>query len=103
MGKLAKLGASLLDRGSDFLQKPQHRADCSRANLELTGTVTAGVETNITEVRTWIVLCASGTSPCGGWATTGVSPQELTSRTLATPIPVIAGQLVQVKVLLSIS
>jgi hypothetical protein len=73
------------------------------AEAVLNGSLVAQRTGDISQVRTFDLYCAGSTSPaaCPGGAVTGAD--LVTSTTLAAPIPVTAGQQVQVRVLISFS
>jgi hypothetical protein len=73
------------------------------AETVLNGSMVAQRTGDISMVRTFDIYCAPSTSPaaCPGGAVTG--GDLITSTTLGAPIPVTAGQQVQVRVLISFS
>jgi hypothetical protein len=78
-------------------------AGVSSATLVLSGSVIAQTDGQITQVSTGNNSCASSVSPdgCPGGPVLTVYP--LTSTNLATPVAVLAGQQVQVNVVISFS
>src|SRR5262249_43309188 len=78
--------------------------------LVLTGSVKASIAGQITAVRTRLSTCVTATNSvtepqcaAGARMILGSNIFDVTSRTLATPIPVNAGQFIQVTVVLSFS
>ena len=71
--------------------------------IELSGSATAAFAGDIKEVETALYLCPPTMSPTECTATAFGSPTSITRRMLPSAITVTAGQIVQVKVVLSFS
>jgi len=73
------------------------------AEVVLNGSLVAQLTGNISRVRTFNLYCANTTSPAACPAGTAAGSNMVTDTTLAAPIPVTAGQQVQVRVVISFS
>jgi hypothetical protein len=75
----------------------------ARFDLQLNGTVTVGLSTSITLVETIAQICASSVAPATSCPGTNDGLEVFTSTSLASPVNVISGQIVQVTVTFSFS